>query len=176
MTHILKYDNDSGIIDIATDLPISCIESVLEQFLGMANTEDTRTRIQMALEEYIRCNVPDKWYAPAGIKRGQIDTWIYGSMLTLYITKENIDGEELLILSGERLVTGDVMTVQEEFSSLWRLVNWVTDNKQFEERTILLRYRAEEATEEDLKSRISYSEFWELSDCEEYYELKLYPK
>ena len=121
-------------------------------------------------------NVPDKWYAPAGIKRGQIDTWIYGSMLTLYITKENIDGEELLILSGERLVTGDVMTVQEEFSSLWRLVDWVTNNKQFEERTILLRYRAEEATEEELKSRISYSEFWELSDCEEYYELKLYPK
>ena len=89
MSHILKYDNDSGIIDIATDLPISCIESVLEQFLGMANTEDTRMRIHMALEEYIKCNVPDKWYAPAGIKRGQIDTWIYGSMLTLYITKEN---------------------------------------------------------------------------------------
>ena len=61
MSHILKYDNDSGIIDIAVDLPVSCIESVLEQFLGMANTEDTRTRIQMALEEYIRCNVCSCW-------------------------------------------------------------------------------------------------------------------
>ncbi len=153
------------------------IQSLQEKFAGMPDTEVTRVALTGAINEYNNILMENRWYPEDGIIRGSMnDIWLYGRLKRLYITKENIDGEELFILSGETLIGGGILDVQEEFSTLKGVIDWITGEERFNEVTVLLRYRVAEATEEELKSQTAYSCFWELSECEEYYELKLFPK
>jgi len=130
------------------------LDGILRRYYGLPDTASTRAMLEAEIE--------------AAKRQHEIMPYQYKSKV-MYVTKENIDGEELFILSEEvsTLSGNPLIGRQEEFSTLYDLVQWVSGNTAYNHLSIVLRYDVEDAPEE--------IQSWSVSEDEMYYELLIYP-
>lgn len=131
------------------------LDGILRRYYGLPDTASTRAMLEAEIE--------------AAKRQHEIMTFRYKSKV-MYVTKENIDGEELFILSEEvmTLIGKSMVGRQEEFATLDALVQWVEENPAYNHLSIVLRYDVEDAPEE--------IQSWSVSEDEMYYEVLIYPK